>query len=153
LSPQSRSLLVIVLLGAAAVVALGWIAGRYSALIDEREERSPAATEAAADRRTAEETVEAFIRVRAELRRAIDPDGAGPPDQADDTVLAALLELRAGALEAAGMDRDEYLRVRKVYHDWRQRALRAGEPLALPLERRRDSLNEVDLGPYEALDL
>jgi hypothetical protein len=97
--------------------------------------------------------VEAFIRVRAELRRAIDPDGAGPPDQADDTVLAALLELRAGALEAAGMDRDEYLRVRKVYHDWRQRALRAGEPLALPLERRRDSLNEVDLGPYEALDL
>lgn len=153
MSPQSRTLLVTVLLGAGAVVALGWIAGRYSALIEQRERQPPATTRAEADRRASERAVEAFIRVRAELRRAIDPDGEGPPDQIDDTALPELLELRARALEAAGMEQVEYLRVRNVYHDWKRRKLRAGEPLALPLERRRDSLNEVDLGPYEALDL
>ena len=164
MNPQSRTILVLVLLGGGSVVALGWLAGRYGALLQQGGAPPPVSaqrvegdsTAAPGQRQRSEQAlaeVGAFIRVRSELRRAIHPEGDGPPGRVDRAALPGLLELRARALVDAGMERGQYLRVRGVYRDWRRKQLRAGEPLALALERNRAQLEAIDLGPYEALDL
>jgi len=145
----TRTLLIVLLFSGVSIVALGWIAGRYGALLDERS----AAGTASGAATSAESTLAAFIRVRSELREAIDPEGDGPPAQVVAERMPELLDRRRAALDSAGLADADYERVRKVYRKWRRRTMRAGEPLALHLERNRVQLEAVDLGAYETVDL
>jgi hypothetical protein len=148
MSRTTRTLLIVLLFGGVAVVALGWVAGRYNAILEKRDETTVAGPAASHDAQ-----VKAFIRVRTALLREIDPEGDGPPKQVSTDRMPELLERRDTALNAAGLATEDYLHVRSVYRDWRRRNMSAGEPLALPLERHRAQLEAVNLGPYESADL
>ena len=146
MSRESRTLLILLVFGTLSVVVLAMMAGRYTRILEEQGSFAPAAVES-------REQVDSFIRVRHKLRLAVDPEGDGPPVEADQARVPELLRIRAQALAGVGLARSEYIDVREAFSAWRQGRLDEGAPFRASLERRRRDLLGLDLGPYESLGL
>lgn len=132
----TRTILILLVLAAGGLSALGFIAYRYTRLLEGTE----MSTVDAARR------VEAFIRVRQGMRSEIDSwNGAKAHRE-------SLTAVRDRALALHGIDIETYREVRQLYRAWRRGRLRAGTPMAAAFEERRAVLRELDLGLYEALD-
>ena len=134
-SRPARTLGIVIALGVIALVSLGYIAQRYTAVLD-----GPSAPVLEARRE-----VDHFIKVRRGMRQEID-SWSGP---SGNNVLTAT---RDRALLVHGVDPESYAEVRRQYRAWREGKLGAGTPMAAALERRKDELGRLDLGAYESLD-
>jgi len=132
----TRTILILMVLAVGGLTALGFIAYRYTRLL----ETTGTTTEEAARR------VDVFIKVRQGMRSEIDSWNDGQPHR------ESLTAVRDRALALYGVDLDSYAVVRESYRAWRRGRLRAGTPMASALEGRREELRRLDLGVYEPLD-
>jgi hypothetical protein len=132
----TRTILILMVLAVGGLSALGFIAYRYTRLLEGTE-----ITGADAAQR-----VEAFIRVRQGMLSEIDSWNEGEAHR------ESLTAVRDRALALHGIDLETYTEVRQLYRAWRRGRLRAGTPMAAALEARRAVLRELDLGVYEPLD-
>ena len=133
---STRTILILMVLAVGGLSALGFIAYRYTRLL----EGNGISAEDAARR------VNAFIRVRQGMRSEIDSWNDGDPHR------ESLTAVRDRALALHAIDLAAYAEVRQFYRAWRRGRLRAGTPMAAALEGRREVLRELDLGVYEPLD-
>jgi hypothetical protein len=132
----ARTLLILLVVAVGGVSALGYLAYRYTRLI----EGEVTSGEDAVRR------VDAFIAVRRAMRREIDSwHDAGPRPE-------TLILVRNRTLVLHGLDPEAYAETRRVYRSWRGGRARPGTPMAAALEGRREELGRVELGPYEPLD-
>jgi hypothetical protein len=118
------------------LVALGYGAQRYAKIAEQRSQ----------PRANIAQQVEGFIEVRRSLRRVADGWGEGGGNE------MALESARNRALMLHRVDAAAYAETRRLYRDWLEGKLPAGDPAAVAFERKRDELAEVDLGRYESLD-
>jgi hypothetical protein len=132
----TRTILILMVLAVGGLTALGFIAYRYTRLL----EASGTTPEEAAQR------VGVFIKVRQGMRSEIDSWNDGQPHR------ESLTAVRDRALALHGVDLATYAEVRESYRAWRGGRLRAGTSMAAALEGRREELGRVDLGVYEPLD-
>ena len=135
-SRPARTLGIVIALGVVAVLGLGYIAQRYSTVLE-----GPRAPVLEARRE-----VDHFIKVRRGMRQQSDSWKSG---RARNNALTAT---RDRALLLHGVDPESYAEVRRQYRAWRDGQLGAGTPMATALERRKDELDRLDLGAYESLD-
>ena len=136
MSPQSRSLLAILAMAIVGVVALGYLANRYTKIA---RTTGPAIEQAL-------QRVDAFIVVRRAIRLEIESIGERAPHE------DSLRRVRDGALTDSGMDPAQYAEIRTLYRKWRSGRLHGGMPMARAMERRKAELSQLDLGAYELLD-
>ncbi|MCP3980373.1 MAG: hypothetical protein GY716_13810 [bacterium] len=140
---QTRTLIILAVVGVGSVVVLGAMAQRYARLL-ERDAASPARS--APRLGDAQRQIEAFVRVRRSLRLAIDIEGARPTD-------TELLRVRDRALVVEGLEASTYERMLADYLDWKHARGAQGGLMRADLDRRRDQLAQLDLGPREKPDL
>jgi hypothetical protein len=157
---QSRTLLILGVMGIACVVLLGLMANRYGAILQrmkETEESRPrATTHAAAPQIPAPagstevsgaapaQAVASYIVVRRALKERLDA-----PEVDGET---AFVVERERALSDNGVRPTEYARVRGLYREWRHEPASVERDYAEIFRRRRAELARLDLGPYESLD-
>ena len=135
-SRPARTLGIIAALGVVAVVSLGYIAQRYTKVLEGQ----------SSSLLGARQEVDHFIKVRRGMRQQIDSWKSGPPRK------NALTATRDRALLLYSVDPESYAEVRRQYRAWREGNLGAGTPMAAALEQRKDELGRLDLGAYESLD-
>jgi len=155
-------MIVVLALAFVGVSGLALMANRYGKVLDQRartgsgtqssRKSSPAQwarggpSELPVSRVSADVLVEGFIVVRRSIRGAIDQvEGRAPRIQEVATA-------RERALVATGMDAGTYVEVRRAYRAWRDGRERTGTPMAAAFEERREVLERLDLGEFEALD-
>jgi hypothetical protein len=122
-------LLVVVLVGAASVAALWFLADRYGRMLNaRREEVAAASAESGAAREVAE-----FLRVREEIARAVRDAPAG-------TEVAAAAEARERSLGPAPLDRRRHDRLSELYRAWLADPAAAPRSYAIEFDRHRERL-------------
>jgi len=160
--PESRTLIVIAVLGIGSVVALGTMATRYQHVLTERQGSRAGATatvasagageqvpQSSADGR-AREQVDSFLAVRRAV--AVAAVTLGQPAAQNDPRASQLIMIRDRALSRTGLDAGNYVKLRRLYR------LRRGGGRLPPGEIRAafdeawDDLEAVDLGAWEAFD-
>lgn len=132
----TRTLTLLLVFAFAGLSALGYMAYRYSKILEE-----PVGDGVVEVVRR----VDQFIAVRRGMRREIDRHSA-------DGGQLSLSVTRDRALAFHDLDPVSYGEVREGYRQWRAGSLPAEQALAAALERRRDELAPLDLGDYESLD-
>jgi hypothetical protein len=141
MSRQTRTLLVLLVLGLCGTVVLALMAHRYLRLL------GPPGGGGGAVAAAALADVDAFIEVRRTVREALDARA-----RATDSDLARVQAARDRALARSALDAAAYARVRSAYRAWRAGRVDAGAALGAALEQRRAALEAVALGDYEGLD-
>jgi hypothetical protein len=133
---STRTLTILVVLAIGGVSALGYMAYRYSKILDDPTEN------VAVD---LVRQVDGFISVRRGMRREVDRHSA-------DGGHLSLSVTRDRALAFYGIDQLGYESVRSAYRQWQAGETLADRSMAAALEHRRGELARLDLGDYESLD-
>jgi hypothetical protein len=161
MSPQTRSLLVIGFFALMGVGALAFIAGRYNAILERRSGTAPVTqTDALGSNPSTRRpeagalaTVDRFIDTRRRIKQALPPLEPGALASAPDAASARLKVARERAVSEVGWSLEDYAALREVYRDWRGQRAGVMGPIVAAFELRIERLLEVELGPYEALDI
>jgi hypothetical protein len=161
MSQQSRILLILAVFALGGVSALALLANRYAKALEGHGGTQPRSAPAVSRssgpaapeprwkrdaRNRALVQVDSFIAVRERIRAEIDRRGGELSGAADFT------SARTRALAEAGMDPAAYTKVRGMFQTWRTGSLDSGDVMATAFEERREQLERLDLGSYEALD-
>jgi len=158
MNPQTRSLLVIGFIALVGLGALALMASQYSSILEERPGAVPAAQAnhereipSTLNRQSgALASVDRFIETRRRIKRALPTsDAPSEPEEAARRLLAA----RQRALSGVGWSLEDYVAVRELYRDWRDQRAGVMGPIVDAFELRIDQLREVELGPFEPLDV
>jgi len=147
---QSRMLLIVGGVGLVSVVVLMTMAQRYNSVLEERFERGKTGS-ASSTATEAQGYVDAFITVRRELKQALDSSEL-PADPGEEALLP-LRQARDRGLRTAQLDRSSYVRIRKMYRNWKSGEQPLTASFRRAFESRREALESLDLGALEVLDL
>ena len=148
---QSRMLLIVGAVGLGSVVVLMMMAQRYNSVLEERAERAKIRSATGSAATEAQSLVDAFIAVRRELKQALDSSRL--PADPGEVVLAPLRQARDRGLRTAELEHGAYLRIRTMYRNWKGREPKLTPSFDRAFETRRKTLEALDLGALEALDL
>jgi hypothetical protein len=132
----TRAILILLVFSVVGLSALGFMAYRYSRLLEGRSVQVERATR----------EIDTFIQVRQGMRREVDGWAGGSGDR------AALVVARDRGLALCGVESGAYAATRELYRAWREGRSSGSADFDRALEGRREALDRVDLGPYESLD-
>jgi hypothetical protein len=134
------------------------MASQYNSILEERPGAAPEGqanhereTPSTLDRQSAAlASVDRFIEARRRIKRTLPTSGA--PSEPEDAA-RLLLAARERALSGVGWSLEDYAAVRELYRDWWDQRAGVMGPIVDAFELRIDQLREVELGPFEPLDV
>jgi hypothetical protein len=135
-------ILLLVVIAIGSVVSLGWMAERYSSILDRSGSTDGEAASAMLGR---------FIQARLELLETIRSENLSF-DSSQNSGVGAFAVLRQRALAKVGMDAADYREMRARYQSWREDRAVVLSPWREALEAQAAMLLTIDLGELEPLD-
>lgn len=138
-------ILLLVVIAIASVVSLGWMAERYSSLLE---------TARSTESDPVEAMIERFIEARVELQRFIVDEEVrfDPTAEGEAAARSGFAVMRQRALQRARMDPADYREMRARYQRWQEDRTALLSPWRELFERNAERLASIDLKELERLD-